>query len=34
MLLFSIGNGFQITGIEQRENITNNRILLEKKLIP
>jgi len=34
MLLFSIGNGFQITGVEQRENISENRILLEKKLIP
>jgi len=32
MLLFAIGNGFQITGVEQRERIAENRILLEKKL--
>jgi len=32
MLLFAIGNNFQITGVEQRENIAENRILLEKKL--
>jgi len=33
MLLFSIGNDFQITGVEQRENIAEHRILLEKKLM-
>lgn len=32
MLLFAIANDFQITGVEQRENIAVNRILLEKKL--
>ena len=32
MLLFAIGNDFQITGVEQRENIMENRILLEKRL--
>jgi len=33
MLLFAIGNGFQITDIEQRERIEEHRILLEKKLM-
>lgn len=32
MLLFAIGNGFQITAVEQRERIAENRVLLEKKL--
>jgi len=32
MLLFAIGNDFQITDVEKRECITENRILLEKKL--
>ncbi len=33
MLLFAIGNGFQITDIEQGKQIAKHRILLEKKLI-
>ena len=33
MLLFAIGNDFEITGVEKRENIAENRILLEKKLL-
>lgn len=32
MLLFAISNDFQITDVERREHITENRILLEKKL--
>jgi len=33
MLLFAVGNDFQITSVEQRETLSENRILLEKKLM-
>jgi GNAT superfamily N-acetyltransferase len=32
MLRFAIGNGFIITDVEKKDNVLENRILLEKKL--